>query len=76
MIKHEWPAGIKGKLTHKLVKSLFLDYLQKQALSAGEGQLDITKAVCFSDLTADFLIQLLDLIHPVTIMERGFKNDN
>lgn len=82
MLKHKWPEGIKGKLTHGTVKALFIDYLQQQVLDAKEenpelvGGLNITNAVVFSDLTADFIVQLLDLIHPVSIMERGFKNDN
>ena len=87
MIKHEWPKGVKGKLTKETVKTLFIDYIQSQIRHAGREALINTldelevlgclaHAVAISDYTADFVVQLLDYIHPVTAMERGFKNVN
>ncbi len=81
MIKHQWPQGIKGELNKENVKALFIDYLQTQIsahvddleLTNLEKVVDLAKAVALSDFTADFVVQLLDHIHPVSIMERGLK---
>ena len=79
MLKHELPKGAV-ELTKGEVKKLFIDYLQTLILAHMEDpdkteSLKLANAVAFSDFTADFVVQLLKYIHPVTVMERGFKND-
>ena len=80
MLKHKKMPKGAVELTKAEVKKLFIDYLQTLILAHSEDQdvaerLNLANAVAFSDFTADFVVQLLEYIHPVTVMERGFKND-
>jgi len=71
MIKHP-----QVKLTRKEIKRLFIEFLQVQINYTGYSvdNKDLADALNFSDLTVEFVVQLLDKAHPVSVMERGFKN--
>lgn len=74
MIEHS-----KVKVNKENIKSLFVDYLQHQLAQCDCCYDKMAGAILYADLIVDFTSQLLDKVHPMTVLERsvgkGFKDE-